>query len=237
MNRTEAALSTAGIVAFVGPFGTGKTEVAISYSLASLRAGRATSLVDLDVVTPYFRVGDCRQQLEGEGLRVIAAEGPLASFETPALSPAIAGALSDERAHVVLDVGGDPVGARLLAAYRPQIAARRHELWLVVNPYRPGSSPDAIETHRRAVEDATRFHISALVANPHLGPLTGPSHIARGLALVQQASAASGLPIAFLALEEQLLVALPDLPVAVLPLRRFLLLPWEGAAAQEDGAP
>jgi hypothetical protein len=234
MNQPERVLSPAGIVAFVGPFGTGKTEVAISYSLASLRAGRATSLVDLDVVTPYFRAGDYRQQLEEEGLRVIAAEGPLASFENPALSPAIAGALSNERAQVVLDVGGDPVGARLLRAYNPQITARQHELWLVVNPYRPGSSLDAIQTHRRAVEEATQFQISALVANPHLGPLTGPSHIHHGLKLVQQASAATRLPIAFLALDEQLLAALPDLPVAALPLRRFLRLPWEQTGAQEE---
>ena len=234
MNGTDLLLSTAGIVAFVGPFGTGKTEVAISYSLASLRAGRATSLVDFDVVTPYFRVGDYRQQLEDKGLRVIAAEGPLASFENPALSPAIDGALLDESAHVVLDVGGDPVGARLLAAYRPQITARQHELWLVMNPYRPGSSVDAIETHRRAIEDATHLQISALVANPHLGPLTKPSNVEHGLKLVQQASDSTRLPIAFLAVAEHLLAALPDLSVAVLPLRRFLRLPWERTGAQEE---
>jgi hypothetical protein len=237
MNRSEAALSTAGIVAFVGPFGTGKTEVAISYGLASLRAGRATSLVDLDVVTPYFRVGDCRQRLETEGLRVIAAEGPLASFENPALSPAIAGALLDDNAHVVLDVGGDPAGARLLGTYNPQITARQHELWLVVNPYRPGSSVDTIETHRRAIEDATQLGISALVANPHLGPLTKPSNVEHGLKLVEQASDSTRLPIAFLAVAEHLLAALPDLSVAVLPMRRFLRLPWERAGAQEESLP
>jgi hypothetical protein len=234
MNGTDLLLSTAGIVAFVGPFGTGKTEVAISYSLASLRAGRATSLVDFDVVTPYFRVGDCRQRLEARGLRVIAAEGPLASFENPALSPAIAGALLDQGAHVVLDAGGDLVGARLLSAYEPQIRARQHELWLVVNPYRPGSSVDTIEAHRRAIEDETQLSISALVANPHLGPLTEPSHIEHGLKLVQQASDSARLPIAFLAVADHLLAALPDLPVAALPLRRFLRLPWEQIGAQEE---
>jgi len=235
MTPTDAPLSPAGIVAFVGPFGSGKTEVAINYALASLRAGRATALVDCDVVTPYFRVGDCRERLEAEGLRVIAPEGPLASFENPALSPAISGALRDASLYVVLDVGGDPVGAGLLGAYHPHIAAGRHELWLVMNPYRPGSSAEAVEAHRGRIETASQLNVSALIANPNLGPMTTPSHVAHGLESVNQASSATHLPIAFLAVAHHLLADLPDLPLPVLPLHRFLQLPWEQAAAQEHG--
>jgi len=220
-------LSPAAVVAFIGPLGTGKTEVAINYSLAALRGGRKTYLADFDIVTPYFRVGDCRRELEQNGVRVIAARGALASFENPSLVPEVAGALQDAGGHVVLDVGGDPEGARLLAVYREQIAARRHELWLVVNPYRPGSSLDSVAALRQSVEEATTLSVTGLVANPHLGPLTRADHIERGLALVTEASVTMACPLVFLAVAEHLIGELGAVSVPVLPLRLFMRLPWE----------
>jgi hypothetical protein len=216
-------------VAFIGPFGTGKTEIAINYGLAALHAGRDTCLIDFDIVTPYFRVGDCRQRLEELGLRVIAAEGALAFFDSPSLSPEIGGALRDDGVHVVLDVGGDPEGARLLGVYASQIAKRDYDLWLVVNPYRPGSSVEGIDAQRREIEDSTALRINGLVANPHLGPLTERAHIERGMRVVHEASDRTGLPIALLAVAEHLVADLPPVEAPVLPLRLFLHLPWEGS--------
>ena len=224
---TGSILSPAAVVAFIGPLGTGKTEVAINYSLLALRGGRKTYLVDFDIVTPYFRVGDCRRELEQMGVRVIAARGALASFENPSLVPEVGGALQDADGHVVLDVGGDQQGARLLVVYREQIAARQHELWLVVNPYRPGSSLDSVAALRQTVEEATGLRVTGLVADPHLGPLTRTAHIERGLALVMKASVSMECPLVFLAVAEHLIGELGALSVPVLPLRLFLRLPWQ----------
>ncbi len=236
MGKRSGVLSPAGIVAFIGPYGTGKTEIAINYSIASSTAGGRTCLVDLDIVTPYFRVGDYRRQLEMMGLRVIAAEGALASFENPSLSPEIGGVLQDEGVHVVLDVGGDPNGARLLGAYAPQIAARSHDLWLVVNPYRPEASVEGIEVQRRAIEEVSGLRINGLVANPHLGPLTGATQIESGLRLVREAGDRTGLPIVLVVIAEHLLADLPPTPAPVLPLRLFVRLPWEDSSGEErDG--
>ena len=41
---SKSPLSSRSIVGFLGPLGTGKTEIAINYSLASLAAGRPTCL-------------------------------------------------------------------------------------------------------------------------------------------------------------------------------------------------
>jgi len=220
-------LSSRPIVGFIGPFGTGKTEVAISYSLASLAAGRATCLIDLDVVTPYFRVGGYREQLMERGLRVIAPPGRLADFETPALSPEIGGALQQHDLHVVLDVGGDPEGARLLGTYAHQISARGCDLWMVINPFRPEVSARGLAQQRRLIEDASNLHITGLVANPHLGPLTDPSHLAEGWQAVRRASKQLRLPIVFFAAADRAMDQLPDVDVPVLPLHLCLRLPWE----------
>ena len=224
----ELPLSPHPVVAFTGPFGTGKTEVAVSYALAALTQGRATSIVDLDVVTPYHRVGDYRSQLADKGLHVIAAAGALASFELPSLSPEIAAALRSEDNHVVLDGGGDPVGALLLRVYASEIAARAYDMWLVANPFRPSaSSPQAVAEQARAIETASRLRLTGVVANPHLGPLTEPAHIRAGLEEVRRSADRIGLPVVFLAVEASLLDHVRSLAVPVLPVRRLLRQPWE----------
>lgn len=230
----SSVLSSQRIVIFTGAFGSGKTELAINYARAARREGRVVRLVDLDVVTPYFRVGDHRDLLQREGLVVLAAPGPLASFETPALSPGIPPALGDRAACAVLDVGGDPEGARTLGAYQHQIAAAGYEMWLVVNPFRPATAvPAATAAQAREIEAQSRLLFTGLAANPNLGPATRTEDIAAGLTRVEEAARLLRLPVVLLAVEQRLLPVegRPDLPT--LPLRLTLRLPWE---AQPDRA-
>jgi hypothetical protein len=216
------------IVAFTGCFGSGKTEVAVAYALAAHGQGRATAIVDLDIVTPYFRVGDLRSRLAEEGLEVIAPAGALASFELPALPREVTGALRRVNAHVVLDVGGDPAGARLLGVYAAEIAARSYDMWLVVNPFRPASElPQSIAEQARAIEGASQLRFTGVVSNPHLGPLTQPADIEAGLDQVRRGADGLGLPVVFLAVEAAMVDRVSQIDLPVLPLRRLLRVPWE----------
>jgi hypothetical protein len=220
-------LSSQPTLLLTGPLGSGQTEVAIAYARAAHAAGRRVVLIDADIITPYFRVGDHRDTLEGEGIPVIAASGALASFELPAIPPQLRHALEPSDTHVVLDLGGDPEGARFLAAYAEAIIARGYDMWLVANPFRP-ATPDAdslvAAAHDLAAQSGLRF--TGLVANPHLGPLTTPADILRGLAPIQRAASRLGLPVVLLALEPRFCAdpSLPDLPP--LPLALTLRLPW-----------
>jgi hypothetical protein len=225
---TGPRLSSQPIVAFTGPFGSGKTEVAIGYALAALASGRAPCIIDLDIVTPYFRVGDYQQELTARGLRVVAPPGPLASFELPALPPEIAGALGQEDLHVVLDVGGDPIGAQLLRTYTPQISARGCDLWMVVNPFRPSSAtPALLSEQARAIEASCSLPLTALVGNPHLGGLTQLDHINAGWEVIRQTAERLQLPVIFLAVAERFAQCGVASEASILPLRLLLRLPWE----------
>jgi hypothetical protein len=228
--RAQPALSSQPVVAFAGPLGCGKTEVAVAYALLSLSCGRPTCIIDLDVVTPYFRVGDYREQLGAQGLRVVAPRGSLASFELPALPPEIAGAIDQEGLHVVLDVGGDPVGSQLLGAYECQLSDRGYDLWMVVNPFRPSAAtPDLLVGQARAIERSCSLRLTGLVANPHLGPLTKEDQVRTGWEIAREAAQRLALPVVFLALEGPLVQSPPSSAVAVLPLERVVRLPWESA--------
>ena len=229
------------IVAFTGAFGSGKTEVAVNYCGAALANGKRVCLIDLDVVTPYFRVGDYRRELEQEGIPVIAAPGALASFELPALPPEIGGALDSPDLHTVLDVGGDPVGARLLATYADRISKRGYDLWLVVNPYRPDTSDSrSVEEQARAIESSCGLRLTGVVANPNLGPMTQWLHIERGLRVVEKAAGSLGLPVVLAAVAQELANEPHGTAHALLPLRLMVRLPWgsergrTGEARAED---
>lgn len=228
-------LSPHPVVAFIGPFGTGKTEIAINYGLAALAAERETCLVDLDVVTPYFRVGDYREALAREGLRVIAAPGALASFENPALPPEIGEAIEKREVHTVLDVGGDTVGAQLLGTYAHQIAAGEYDLLTTVNPFRPDASGQGLAEQRRVIEEMTGLQVTGLVANPHLGGLTERSHLESGWQSVAAAAEGLGLRVAFFAVTEALMGDVPEAGVPVLPMRLRVRLPWEAGRSRAEG--
>lgn len=218
----------ADAVIFSGAFGSGKTEVAINYALAVHASGETTCIVDFDVVTPYFRVGDYRDELQRRGLRVVASAGQLASFELPARSPEVNQVLSDASLHLVLDVGGDPEGARLLRTHAEAIAQRRCQFLIVVNPFRPTTSTvEAIVAQSQAISAEAALHLTGLVANPNLGPLTRVADVVRGMEEVRAAATALELPVVMLALSRELAAAELKLDIPVLPLDLVVRLPWQ----------
>lgn len=234
---SAGVLSSRHTVIFTGAFGSGKTEVAINYARGAYAQGRPVVVADCDVVTPYLRVGDYRETLAEEGLRIVAPPGGLASFELPAVSPELAGLIADPETHVVLDVGGDPVGARFLAGYAESIAALGYDMWLAVNPFRPTTSePEAVAAQASELEEQSRLRFTGVAADPHLGPATQLTDVHRGLVAVEMAAGLLGLPIVLLAVESRLAHAIACTTPPVLPLRLTIRLPWMPRDGQEETA-
>ena len=120
-----------------GHYGTGKTEFSVNLALALAEAGERAALADLDIVNPYFRSRERRELLEAAGVRLIAASQALADADVPALPAELHAVLEDRSVRGVLDVGGDPSGARVLARYRPRILKEDYQLLCIVNAARP----------------------------------------------------------------------------------------------------
>lgn len=233
--RDEGTLSS-GITIFAGRFGSGKSEVAINFaiSLASrAEYGPSASgvfLIDLDVVTPYFRLREMAEEMSGKGVQVIAPAEVGRYLDTPAITPQILGAIQQPARPVVIDVGGDKQGARVLGLYGPAIRQRGYVLHFVVNPYRPFT--DTLEGLVRSIaeiEAGARLRVSSLVSNPNLREETTWEHIRVGHARIEGFAKELGLPIAFVGVERRWVESLRgnEFQQPVLALDRHFVMAWE----------
>lgn len=214
---------------FLGHFGSGKTELAINRALAAAAQATPTALVDLDVVTPFFRSRDLRQTLEQAGVRLVAPETGFDQADLPILPMSLDRSLGDPQVHTFVDVGGDE-GARALAGLRRFFLPGQYEAFLVVNPRRPQTAtPDAILAFRAWLESMSGLSLTALVANGNLAAATELVQVREDYALLCRVAEESGLPLAAVAVPEHLVsdVSPTDFDVPVWPLRRYLLAPWE----------
>jgi hypothetical protein len=196
------------ITVFCGRFGSGKTEIALNYAVHLAGQDAAPLLIDLDIVTPYFRSRDRALEIARRGVTPV---GPFAAGQhagMPAISPRILGAIEQPARPVVIDLGGDEQGARALAQYSPAVSRRGCALHFVVNPYRPFMDTVAgIRTAVQEIEASSRLQVSALVSNPNLMSESTRELFVQGHQLVEQAARELGLPVAFAVVSEKRFVA------------------------------
>ena len=216
------------VTILAGPYGSGKTEIALNRAFAAGRTARA-AIADLDIVNPYFRSRELREDLERRGIQVAAPRGHLAQADLPALTGHMEGLLADPQVRLVIDVGGDPAGARLLGSYAPSLEKAGYALFLVVNPNRPFvSTPEGIEAALKEIERASRLRATAVVSNPHLIELTTPEVVEKGHEIVRAGAERLGLPLAGLFFVPEFLGSWAPDPgdTPVIPMDRFMVPPW-----------
>ncbi len=218
-------ISLQRVTALVGPSGSGKSE--LSVALAFLAAGSArVALADLDVLKPYFRSRETRDELQSSGIELIAPQGALAQSDLPILPPTLRGALARGDTQLLLDVGGDPVGARALGSVSDLIAPAPYDLLFVLNRHRPfvQDAPSALALARQ-IEGAAQLRITGVVSNANLGAESTEDDALWGLELSREVAAGLGVPVKLLGLAESLaerLAGRSDLPQCVVLRRRMV---------------
>ena len=150
----------------VGHFGSGKTEFAVNLALALREAREQVALADLDVVDPYFRSRECAPLLAAKGIRLISSANTCRDADLPSMPAEVNVLLDNPGLTGVLDIGGDPSGARVLARYRHRPAESGAALLCVINQSRPLSdTADKCVDYIRRIEDACGMAVTALVNN------------------------------------------------------------------------
>jgi len=214
---------------FVGGFGSGKTEIAINYSIYCRKSHSKVAIVDLDIVNPYFRTRETRNALNLKGVKVVAPEGKLTYTDVPLISPEIKGLIQNTDYHLILDVGGDDVGSVVLGNFRNFIQDFGYEMLLVVNSYRPFTqSVPQIEQMAQEIENRSRLKISGIVSNPNLSSQTDEETIKKGHILIKQAAQKLEFPVKFICVDERFSkkIRKENFVEPIFYIKRFMRLPW-----------
>ena len=211
-----------------GHYGTGKTEFAVNLALAMAAEGQRVMVADLDIVNPYFRSRERRAVLEQAGVQLVSSSQSCADADVPALPAELLTILENRLLRGILDIGGDPVGARVLARFRPKITAEDYQLIYVLNANRPEvREPEGAIAHLRGIEAATGLTCTGIVNNTHLCGETTAEEIRKGAALAADVSRRTGIPVLCHVAVERLVPQVEDLPEAVFPITIQMKKPWE----------
>jgi hypothetical protein len=217
------------VTVLVGHFGSGKTEIALNLALDLAALGTPVTMADLDVVKPYFRTRSARQLLVASGVELLAPEGEHIHADLPIIVPQIRSRLRQSDRRLVIDVGGDEVGARVLGSLADVVPAAETECLLVLNFRRP-STPDveSAVAMARNIEAVGRLPVDGLVANTHLMDETTVEVILDGLGLALECGRRLGVPVIAVAADQAVAAEVrmaTDRPV--LALRRIVSPPFE----------
>ena len=216
------------ITVVCGHYGCGKTNLTLNLALEAAAAGERVTVADLDIVNPYFRSRERRPQLEAAGIQVISSSQACSDADVPALPAELLTILENREIRGILDIGGDPVGARVLARFQPKIVQEDYQLIFVLNANRPEvrEAEHAI-AYLRSIEAVTGLTCSGIVNNTHLCGETTPAEIRKGAALAEEVSRQAGLPVLCHTAEERFLQDVSDLREPVFPITINMKKPWE----------
>ena len=182
-------------IVLTGNYGSGKTEIAIHLAKTFSRTQR-TTLVDLDIVNPYFRSGEKAEELQAAGIRVLMPTFALTTVDIPALPAEIQSVFESDAERVVFDVGGDDTGAAALGRYFPSFTANRDRLItaLVVNCMRPlTETAEDITDLAVRIQNRGRLRFNMIINNTNLADRTTSRMLEEGAVTVRQCAEALGI--------------------------------------------
>jgi len=150
---------------FCGHLGSGKTEVALNFA-CNLKG--SVKLCDLDFVNPFYRSREKKNILEDSGVELISSNKGVENADIPGLSSKVGCAIMSESTQIVLDIGGDDKGARVLGTLRDRIERSNYRMFLVVNPYRTETSSEkGIRSMGKSIEETSGLKFDSVFYNPN----------------------------------------------------------------------
>ena len=180
-------------------------------ALKYAQRGEQVTLVDLDIVNPYFRSSERTQLLEAHGIRVYAPSFAMSTVDVPSLPADIQAVFADKSRRVIFDVGGDDTGAAALGQYKPNFDRDDVQMLFVVNAFRPLSGDaDSVCDLMHRVAARARLTPSAMVNNANVAWETGKEELERGETLLSEVSARMNLPVGYLCAKADVMAQLTD---------------------------
>ncbi len=182
----------------IGHYGSGKTEFSINYAMKLSAQDKKVALVDLDVVNLYFRSREKAEMLEENGIRIIGGSIRASSLDIPSIPGEVLSPIQDTSYNLIMDVGGDPAGARALGRYHPYLKEGSYDMFFVLNANRPETQDlDKAMEYMVKIQDVARCKITGIINNTHMLKSTTLEDVLRGYNLAKKISDETNIPIKY----------------------------------------
>jgi hypothetical protein len=208
-----------------GHYGSGKTNLSVNIALDIAESGEKCTVIDLDIVNPYFRTADFRGLFDERGIEVFAPVYANTNLDIPSLNIPLESLLKSGT-HIVIDVGGDDEGAKALGRFAPLInSTADKDVLYVINRYRYlTKEPEEAAQVMREIEFSGGVRCTGIVNNSTLGTETTLGTVRESLSFAQKVSELTGLPItATCAIKS----AMPEEAPAPYIVKRYVRTAWE----------
>lgn len=219
----------APITVVTGHYGTGKTNFTLNLALAAREAGQNVTVMDLDIVNPYFRSSDYTHFLKQRGIRIVAPVFAQTMLDTPSLPGAMAVAIQNATAEnaLIIDMGGDDEGAKSMGRFAEKIKANAepYTMLYVVNERREIETPEETAQMLRDIEERCRLQATGVVNNTHLSEETTLEIVEASVPFAEEVAKLLGLPLECTTVpaREAEHTNVPN----PFPVQRHVRMPWE----------
>ncbi|MFA5575869.1 MAG: ATP-binding protein [Tissierellaceae bacterium] len=212
----------------IGHYGSGKSEFSVNYAVKLAEMGKKVALADLDVVNMYFRSREKAKELTELGIKVIGSQVNAPAIEVPSISAEVYAPLQDPSYDLILDVGGDQVGARALGRYVDYFEEGKYDMFFILNANRAETQTvDKVLEYMKKIEDVSRARVTGLVNNTHLLKATSVEDVLKGQKLALEVEERTGIELKYVSVLEKIIPELPsDLRGEILPIKLFLRDEW-----------
>jgi len=212
---------------FLGEAGSGKSEIAINFARHLLELGtKEVHFFDMDMTKPLFRSRDIRKEIEHLGI-VFHYEEQF--MDAPTLVGGVNRFLKDENCYVVIDVGGDYIGARAIGGFAPALNSENTVAYYVLNAYRPWSYDiEHIDKTLGEILGVSHIHLEhlRLINNPNTGYTTTTAEFLDGSRKMMK-TVAPYMEVEFSCIKKELYEEVKNLlDGPVIPIDLYLTYPW-----------
>lgn len=192
------------IIAVTGHYGSGKTNLAVNLAVDFAKEGERVTIIDLDIVNPYFRTADFSELFGLLGIKLVAPQFANTNLDIPSLGFDMA-AVINGCDRLIIDVGGDDTGAVALGQYATVFGNFGCELYYVVNRYRyltrtPGEAVELL----RDIEQVSRIRAKGIVNCSNLGSQTTADDVKVTADYALKCASEAGVPLALTVAERSL---------------------------------
>ena len=73
------------ITVITGHYGSGKTNFSVNLAIKAAQEGENVTIVDLDLVNPYFRTADFKELFAEKGIRLITPDFANSNLDVPSI--------------------------------------------------------------------------------------------------------------------------------------------------------